>query len=244
MSTPVRNLLWKEWREQRWKLMLGSTILAGLAGIGLWVQIVPSDEVIRLSVLVGMLLWPIFVAMGLVAYERGEGSLHSLLALPVPGELVLVVKLVVGAVACVVPLGAAAAVVAVLAGGRDVPVAEVLANYAGAAVVALSLMLWTVCFSVRQPTEGRAGLVGTLVMLVIVFSATGALDARWGCVNPVSALGLVDAYNFATHRWIPSQLGGPVSDIETAFVLVQCSLAVALFLLAAVRLPREARSRI
>jgi hypothetical protein len=81
-------------------------------------------------------------------------------------------------------------------------------------------------------------------MLVFVFGSTSAADKVWGCVNPVTPLGIVSAYDFAGRRWTPELLDGPVPDLVLRFVLAQCALALGLFLLATVRLPREAGSRI
>ena len=78
----VRSLLWKEWHEQRWKLAFGSVILMGLVSVGLQARLLPDRDILLLAIFVGSYLLPVFVAMGLVAAEQGEGSLHTLLALP------------------------------------------------------------------------------------------------------------------------------------------------------------------
>ncbi|MHC5035271.1 MAG: ABC transporter permease subunit [Planctomycetota bacterium] len=240
MSSAVRNLAWKEWHEQRWKLVLGSVILGGLTGIGLQARIVSDLEVISLAGFVGAFLWPIFVAMGLVAYERGEGSLHSLLALPVRPALVVALKVLSGTVACLVPLASSALIACFVAGGREVPIAEMLVFYSACPAVALCLMLWTLCFSVRQPSEGRAGLVGVGLMLIFFLSSPGAEHKFWGWFNPLFAFRFESAFRrllrWAVVSWEVRGLG--------VFLLVQLAIALVLFLLTVVRLPRQARSRI
>ena len=85
--------LWaKEWHEQRWRLFLGTVVLAGLLGGLLWAQIMPPQE----SAL--LIYWPtgmvlvIFLAMGSVAAERADRTWEFLLAQPVTrGDVLLAI---------------------------------------------------------------------------------------------------------------------------------------------------------
>ena len=238
----VRSLLWKEWHEQRWKLAFGSVILMGLVSVGLQARLLPDRDILLLAIFVGSYLLPVFVAMGLVAAEQGEGSLHTLLALPLRPWIMLGVKLSVGVAACIAPLAASAALACLMAGGREVPVAGILAGHGAAAVIAMCVLVWTISFSIRQPTEARAGLMGLAVVLVLVLS--GAWVGRlWrkpvDYLNPVLLVRLTETW----HWKVAATTAERAMHFGTYF-LVQVAMAALLFWLALLRLPRHVDSRI
>lgn len=43
----TRALLWKEWREQRWKMAFGRVMLCGFCAIGLQTRLIPDVVVWR-----------------------------------------------------------------------------------------------------------------------------------------------------------------------------------------------------
>jgi ABC-type Na+ efflux pump permease subunit len=89
-------LMWKEWREQRWRFALGSVVLGGLLAGLLRAQVIPPGEAALL------IYWPvgvimvIFLAMGPVATERADRTWEFLLARPVSRAQVLRAKWAVG----------------------------------------------------------------------------------------------------------------------------------------------------
>jgi len=195
----IGKLIWKEWREQRWKLALGCVALTGFVLVGLRTRIVMDRMIIMMGGLVAAFALPIFVGMDLVAGDRSTGSLESLLKLPVPAREILLVKLGVGAMACIGPIVVATVVSCVVAGGREMSTARILQLYAGMAGFALVLLAWVAAFGVRQPTEARAALVGLAVVFawwVIALVYSESLEQRlpeWIIVlHPGSLLVVVD----------------------------------------------------
>ena len=177
----IGKLVWKEWREQRWKLALGCVALVGFVLVGLRTRIVMDQVIILTGGSVAAIALPVFVGMDLVAQDRSTGSLESLLKLPMPPREILLVKLGVGAVACTGPIVVAAVVSCVLAGGREMSAARILQLYAGIAGFALVLLVWVAAFGVRQPTEARAALVGLAVVFawwVIALVYSESLEQR------------------------------------------------------------------
>ena len=216
----IRKLIWKEWREQRWKLALGCVALVGFTLVGLRTRIVMDQVIILTGGVVAAFALPVFVGMDLVAQDRSTGSLKSLLKLPAPPRVVLLVKLAVGAVACVAPILAVAAVSCILAGGTEMSTARILQLNAGMAALSLVLLVWVTAFGVRQPTETRAGLVG-LAVLFACWGIAGVysdfLESRlpeWIIVlHPASLLVVVDEQHM---HWL------------RAVIPVQAALAAAL----------------
>src|SRR4051794_24144458 len=110
-----RSLVWKEWHEQRWRLWFGIALLATFTAIGLRTRIMPDEQIVVMTILVGGMLFPLMVAMGLVAPERAEGTIVRLLALPVPPWKVLAAKALVGAGVCAAPMLVSTLIGAVIA---------------------------------------------------------------------------------------------------------------------------------
>ncbi|MFI5378150.1 MAG: ABC transporter permease [Tepidisphaerales bacterium] len=177
----VRNLFWKEWHEQRWKLGFGSIILMSFAAISLRARLLPDEQVVFSVVEIAGLLLPVLVSMGLVAPERADGSLQSLRALPVSSRTIMAIKTAMGLLVTAAPVAAAAAVTCAIAGGREMGVAQILEMYARGMGMVLSLMLWMLAVGVELPTEARAGLVGTGVLIIWLLVAGGLsrVDSAW-----------------------------------------------------------------
>lgn len=107
----IPALLWKEWREQRWRCILGTLVLATIAGSLVRAQIITLPESLVLVFGPLGLLLAIFLAMGSVATEREDGTWDFLRARPVPLATILRHKWAIGAanlIAAFVIAGAAA----------------------------------------------------------------------------------------------------------------------------------------
>jgi len=167
------NLIWKEWREQRWKLGFGCVVLAATAYIGLHARMIADEAMLKWVCALGFLL-PVLSATGLVPAERAEGTLESLLALPVTPWRILLSKTLMGLLLCAGPMAAAAAVSVMLAGGREMTSDDMIVFYVRATLATLALFIWTTALTIHLPNETRAGLLGLGVLMFWVM-ATAAL---------------------------------------------------------------------
>lgn len=168
----MARLIWKEWREQRWKIGFGCVVLCAFALIGLRTRAVDDQSILIGTCAMGVLLLPILAAAGLVPAERDEGTMGLLLAMPVAPWKVLAAKTLLGAALSAVPLIAAACVSLAIARGREISMPATLAIYARAIATALCLFVSMFALTVRSESEGRAaGLaVGALVLWLLVTS--------------------------------------------------------------------------
>jgi hypothetical protein len=120
----IGALLWKEWREQRWRCVLGTLVLTTLAASLVRAQLATMPEsVVLVFGPIGLLL-AIFLAMGSVATERADGTWPFLRARPVGAASVLRIKWLVGAAnlaAAFLIAGAAAYMAAWSRGLFDLP---------------------------------------------------------------------------------------------------------------------------
>jgi ABC-type transport system involved in multi-copper enzyme maturation permease subunit len=171
-----RSLVWKEWHEQRWRLGFGIFLVGTFTLIGLRTRIVPDEQIVLFSVMIGGMFFPLMVAMGMVAPERAEGTIVRLLALPVPIWKVLAAKALVGGIVCASPMIVSAVIASVIAGDREMAWGELVGFYAMAVGVTFSVFTWLTSAGVRQPSEARVGLVG-IGLFVGWFLIIGALSA-------------------------------------------------------------------
>jgi len=240
MASPIGSLLWKEWREQRWKLGYGCGTLGAFTAIGLRARLLPDLGIVFLSGALGAGIMSALVAMGLVAAERDEGSLECLLALPVRPAVVLITKLAVGAAACLAPLAVAAAVACLMAGGREMTTGRILLAYFGCGEFALCALVWFTAFGLRQPTEAQAVLVAIIVFGVwyaihIVFT-----ELPYGWDEPGALTGMAHPFGFSVFLTSPDRSYS--AGHAAALLAVQAAEAGLLLLWALARFGRPGRA--
>lgn len=190
-----RSLIWKEWQEQRWKLGFGCIILTALAAIGLRTRIVLDEDFMMSVIWLGICLLPVLAAMGMVAPERADGSIHSLLALPTSTRRILAAKTLLGLALCAAPLITAAIASCLIAGGREVSVWRIIDLHARGVAVALALFIWMLACSIHLGSEARAGLIGLGLLVFWLLASMGLF------IGPYSSPGRFPPWSGRLH-WI------------------------------------------
>ena len=165
----IKALFWKEWCEQRWKLAYGCVLLMGFVAVGLHSRIVQDEVIVAMASVGGAFLMPLLVGMGFVAAERSDGTLGMLLALPVRSWKIFAVKMAMGILVFVGPIAGCMALSLTMAAGREMSASRIVVPYLGGVAFSIVMLVWMVAFSIRQPSEARAGLVGIAVFMVWVF---------------------------------------------------------------------------
>jgi len=237
MGAVLRSLFWKEWHEQRWKVLFGSVLVAGCAVVGLKTRILPDEAILVFYAVGAALVLPILAAMDLVATERADGSLGTLISMPVRPSVVLAVKMAVASLTCIIPQAAGMLAAILMAGGRELRTSGFVGAFAGCTALSLCLLMWTVGLSVRQASEARAALVGAAVIVLWISVGLGGelvlgLPVEWFFM-------VVTPFGF---------LAAGFDELESreSFalgVLVQVLAAAGLFAWAASRLGRPGRTR-
>jgi len=221
----VRQLIWKEWHEQSWKLAFGCIVLSAFALIGLRTRIIPDEEMVMWVCFPAMCLLPLLAATGLVPAERSDGTLESLAALPVTLRQILTVKTLTGLTLCAVPLLAAMLISLAIAGGREMDAFPMIAIYGRSMLTALALFVWFLALTVRLPTEARAAMVGIGVMFCWLMLSAGIAEGDMPLLSTVSPFSFV--FN-AQYTGIPTRQVPPLAInvlIETAIALALWSWA-------------------
>lgn len=201
----IGALLWKEWREQGWRCVLGTLVLPTLSASLVRAQLVSMPEAVVLVFGPLGLILAIFLAMGSVATERADGTWRFLRAQPIAAARILRIKWLVGALNLILTFLIAGVAAYLAARSRGLfelarPPAELGPQFTG--IVALgnsaawlwtlvllalvSMLAWyTVLFFVltRARNELHAGLGGILLTLAclawLLQYPTSMELARW-----------------------------------------------------------------
>jgi hypothetical protein len=214
-----------------------------LMAIGLKSRLLPDAVTVYLvSTFFGTILLPVFVILGLIAPEREDRSMDTLLAQPLTAGTLLGIKLATGLILCMGPVLGATLVACVMAGEREMTVAYIQHIGLGSACMASVLFFWSLSLSCQQISEARAASVGLVVMgaclMVLGFNVEKikAHTVLYWCLrygNPLSPLTSMHTY--------PSQ---EALDHFSAYILVQIPIVLGLSIWAAWRfktLPRANR---
>ena len=251
----MNSLLWKEWHEQRWKLGFGCVILSAFALIGLRTRVVPDEAILLWVCFIGVLLLPVLASTGLVPAERADGTLQSMLALPVRPWKILLAKTLMGVLLCAGPLAAAAVVSVIIAGGREITSAAMLGVYARSIAAALSLFIWMYALTIRLPGEARAGLLATGVLIFWLLATAGIAEASsflkdWPHSDLATNAPVLRRLWVVTPFVFPFGFGAdsPAVQLGSAAtaagaIAAQALIAVALWFWAARQLPVDTRAR-
>jgi hypothetical protein len=169
----MRSLLWKEWREQSWKLVFGSLIFAAFAFIGLHARIVADELLLQWVCFLAMALLPILASTGLVPAERDDGTLDTLFSLPIAPVRIFLIKASMGVLLTAGPILITAAVSLLIAGGREMSSAGIVGFYLRTIIAALSLFVWMFALTISLPTETRASLIAMAVLIMWILISLG-----------------------------------------------------------------------
>lgn len=238
----MRSLIWKEWNEQRWKLAFGALMLSAFALIGLRTRVVADETLLTWVCFLGIMLLPILTTMGLVPAERQEGTIHSLLALPVSSWRIFIAKTLSGFLLCAGPMVCAAIVSILVAGGRELSGREMIDLYLRSIAASIVLFAWMFALTVRLPTEARAGLlaVGVLIFWLL---ATAGMYAATTSPTPPGAISAHDAPRILLISPFVFTFGFQSEAVAMLSVgsalVIQLAIAAALWFWAARRLTKE-----
>jgi len=173
----MRSLLWKEWHEQRWKLAFTTLLLAGFAFCGLHARVVADEEVLLYLCVIAAILMPVLIGTVLVAPEREERTLDTLLALPEKPVVILAVKTLIGVVLCVTPLVVTCILSLMMASGREMSAVSIIGLFLRCTLTTLALFFWMLAFTIRLPSETRATLLGLGVLIGWMIITLGLVEA-------------------------------------------------------------------
>lgn len=181
----MRNpIVWKEWHEQRWKLVFSAVMLGSVTAVGLAARITTTREIILVLWMAGGLLLSIFSAMGVLAPEHTDGTVTFLLSKPVRAGRVFAWKWLFGWFNFALPMVLCTAVMVL--GSSHAGVAAEVSAFAGlSSALTLATMLYSLTVGLAPRQSSQAGVFWTglaviVVMVVHMSSVFGAFRIGFG----------------------------------------------------------------
>ena len=191
-----RNLFWKEWHEQKWKLLALTAIALSVCVALLFQDLGNVAFSLVFTSMAYAMLAPILMGMGVCAGEHATGVIQFVRAQPVSMRRMASVRWIAGACVMLIPLICVTAICWIVmcsvdqVGQKSVRTSAFLQldstwressalfvlSLAGKAGC-LNLYAWIAAVAVNQRTEFRAGLVGLLVIVAMIFAGIGGMSA-------------------------------------------------------------------
>lgn len=208
----MKSIIWKEWREQRWKLAFGTVMLVFFTGSMLAARLTTDREIIVVVWIFGGMILSLYSAMGVFAPETTAGTKVFLTSKPIPPWKVFCCKWSFGWLNFALPMLICS--VALLMRGLFRPDGNLFGHEriikGTFLAVGYGTMLYslTCCLAPRKSGEALVGFVGLIVLVAIfmhmlIIQATifhglqhggriGALGEMMVCINPVSLMHLMN----------------------------------------------------
>jgi hypothetical protein len=248
------SLLWKEWREYRWKLAsLSAVIIVPPFLFGVWLETNNPEAFVPL--LIGTLMCygfsaAMFLGMGVAARENGVGTIGFLRSLPIPTWKAAAAKLLVASIVAATPIVLLIAVfygcyhtgyfkpedIKLLVAGSIVdPEAPWATTYwflqmlLAAVIGTLSLLWWVAALGVNRSDEIRACAIGFLGIVVIWLSGSYLLHLADKYQLRILEDGLVlfiAAIPAGVSRLIAPTAGGPLTEKAAAMFVAFYSIGL------------------
>lgn len=174
-----RSLFWKEMREHQGKMVVCAAFMV-LLYLAVGASADSAAESYFQSAGLVSIAGCLFIAIAVVAAEREEGSLDFVHSLPIPRWQAGLIRIALGALACVAPLMLTAMLAQLLlfAGLVQGTAAGLWTAFVVTVGLALSLYAWVTAAAIDQPSQLRAGAVG--VVVVIAWIVIGLLlTSEW-----------------------------------------------------------------
>jgi ABC-type transport system involved in multi-copper enzyme maturation permease subunit len=213
-----RQLLWKEWREQQWKLIFGTVMLVFFTTTLMATQLSTGREVLVAVWIIGGLVMALYSAMGVFAPEISNGTQVFLVTKPIQPWKIFWGKWFIGWLNFAVPmlicsLGLAT-IILLHPEGRFFELKYIAkGTFAG---VGFGTMLYTMtcCFAPRKSGEAMTGFTGMGICVAIMLHmmtvvAFSTIESRSSFanefilyLNPVSWCYLIAKMNDNMHLWL------------------------------------------
>lgn len=177
---PIRSLVWKEWREQRWRFVLSALVLTTLSASMVRAQLIPTAESVAIIFGPLGLVLCVFMSMGAVPPERAAGTWHFLVTQPMSFGRIVIVKWAVGAAGLVLTLLLAGFAAYILAADRDPSTfsPEISLNHYKATLPPNTTILWEATGKIAY-LNPSVFLIGTVVSACLGYLALYSFLYWW-----------------------------------------------------------------
>ena len=187
----LKRLLWKEWRENQWKLGFCAGVSLAFTVLLFRLRIFPDLEIAYFISLVQMIVVPVVYALDLFSGEMSNRTIHLLFKIPVPRWKIFFAKYLIATIGIVLTFLVTATAMEVLAWGRETSLGMLFVANAGPGLCALLLVTWFCLFGCQSRSEAGSlvAMFGVMTGWAIVLFWASACGVGWAI--PVSPYAVV-----------------------------------------------------
>jgi len=211
-----RMLLWKEWQENRWKLLFCGVASVVFTVMLFRIRIVPDFSNCMLISLVQMFVVPVVYSLDIFSGEVSNRTIHLLFKIPAPRWMIFFSKYLVSALGMALIFVVTGVLMELLAHGRETRMLFLLKTNLLCGAAGLFLFTWFCVFGCQSRSEA-----GSLVAMFGVFIGWG-IAFFWATVCEVTW-----ATPFAPYSLTGLTESGPVVAIFLQSLVSVAVLAIA-----------------
>jgi ABC-type transport system involved in multi-copper enzyme maturation permease subunit len=186
----LKNLLWKEWRENLWKLGFCLCVSLAFTGLLFRIRLTPDTANGVVISLVQMFMVCVVYALDLFSGEMSHRTIHLLFKIPVPRWQIFYSKVLVALGSLFLIFISTGLMMEFMAGGRETEVGMLFQMNGLFGLCAGLLLIWFCVFGCQSRNEAGSlvALFGVLIGWGIVYFWSGICDVPW-------------AYHFVPYAW-------------------------------------------
>ncbi|MFC1760972.1 ABC transporter permease [Planctomycetota bacterium] len=219
------QLLWKEWRENLWKLSFCLTVSLAFTMLLFRVRLFTDMANCLILSMVLTFAVPVIYALDLFAGEMSNRTIHLLFKIPVPRWQIFFSKMVVTFIGFGLTFVITGLIMEIMAHGRETTVGMLMGVHLWFALCATLLFVWFAVFGCQNRSEATSlvTLAGVLIGWGIVFFWSTICEVGWAthCVPYAFAYAGQIAVTRVEFAWL---------NVPLLLLVQSLSLAIALAL--------------
>jgi len=206
-------ILWKEWKENLWKLLFCGGISAIFTVMLFRIRIIPDVGNCLVISFIQMFVVPVVYSLDIFSGEMSNRTVYLLFKIPVPRWMIFFSKFIVCSVSIILVFLLTSILMELMAQGREAPILYLLTMNMLFGMAALLLFTWFCPFGCQSRNEA-----GSLAILFAVFIGWGIV-LLWARLCNVTWAGIFVPYSFVVMKLNGEGLIGAVFLQTITFVM-------------------------
>jgi ABC-type transport system involved in multi-copper enzyme maturation permease subunit len=176
-----KQLLWKEWRENLWKLTFGGAVSAAFVLLLFRIRLFPDAANCVAIGFVQMLALPVIYALDIFSGEMSNRTIHLLFKFPVPRWKIFFSKYLISIGGMVTIFLASALLMELISQGREADNGYLFKLNASFGITSVLLFTWFCAFGAQSRSEAGSlvAMFGVIIGWAIIMLWSGVMQYEW-----------------------------------------------------------------
>lgn len=174
-------ILWKEWKENIWKLLFCGVVSAVFTIMLFRIRIIPDVSNCLVISFIQMFVVPIVYSLDIFSGEMSNRTIYLLFKIPVPRWMIFFSKFLVSAIGIILIFLISSILMEFMAHGREAPVFYLLGMNMLCGVSGLILFTWFCPFGCQSRSEAASlvAMFGVFIGWGIVLLWSSLCEVTW-----------------------------------------------------------------